>query len=81
MRMKFVFDVDDDQRMHIDNIFYQRNTKDLATRKDIGKYVGKCLRGLLNLNVHEVDGDPADAVIADINEGGWSFIGEPTTQP
>lgn len=81
MRMNFAFNVDDDQRMHMDNIFHQRNTKHLATRKEIGLYIGRCLRGLLDLNVADVEGDAAETVIADIDRGGWSFIGEPTTQP
>ena len=75
MRMNISFEISDEQRTHRDDIFHQRTTKQMATRNDIATFLGKCIRGVLSLQSGDTD-DVADAVISDINDGGWSFIGQ-----
>ncbi len=82
MRMKIAFEIADDQRKHMDNIFQQHNTKALATRNDIAKFLGRCMSELMTLTVDKMaDGDAANRVMADIDNRGWLLIGEPATTP
>ena len=72
-------DLSDDERKHLAALIDRKATKRMATRKDIIDMVDIFIDAVLNLNVADAPTSPGtaalvDALIPDINEGGWSFI-------
>lgn len=81
MKLTLTFNLTDEQREHMDNVFQQHQTEDLATSKDISRFVGTCIKKVLDMDLRTVQGEIADHVIRDINAGAWTFIGQPKTTP
>ncbi len=81
MKLTLTFNLDDAQLEHIDNVFQQHQTTELATSKDISRFVGTCIKKVLDMDLRDVGDDIAEHVIKDINAGAWTFIGQPKTTP
>ena len=81
MKLTLTFSLDDIQLQTLDNVFNQHDTATKATSKDVSRFVGTCIKKALSLRDVDVSGPVAEAIIKDINNGGWTLIGQPETKP
>ena len=73
----------DDERNCLAVLFDGKQSKRLATRAEIVDFVDACIDAALEAHPGDAAAPSvtaaADTVIADINAGGWTFIGQPPT--
>ena len=81
MKTNVKVDLTDDERNRLAILFDGKHSKRQATRKEIVLFVDACLGAALDADPNGNGQKPGaehcgELVIHDINEGGWSFIGE-----
>lgn len=80
MKVNLKLNLSDDELSHIANLIDGKFTKRKATRREIGALVSAFVDRVAYIDVKQDrpanDESLADDVIHDINEGGWSFIGQ-----
>lgn len=80
--MKFSFTFNDEQSQHFAQLI--RGTgeepQEPVTQAEITQFLATCFRSALSLDPDMHGGDLqeiGDAVLEDINRGGWSLVGQP----
>ena len=66
-----------DQRDLLANMIDSKTTKRLATRAEISQLVTHIVDRILDNDCATGEAEIVNGVIADINRGAWSFIGQP----
>lgn len=76
MRTPFKFNItlNQEQLAHFQGLL---GTESVPTQNDMALFFAKCVRSALSFEVDEPIEDIGDAVIEDINRGGWSMVGQP----
>ena len=87
MKTNVKLELNDDERNRLAVLFDGKQTKRLVTRAELVDFVDACIDRALDLDPpqYPVHGNSLGAavgdVIRDINAGGWTFIGQPPTDP
>lgn len=80
MKINAKIELQDDDLSHIANLIDGKFTKRKATRREVTHLIDTFLMRIAFIDVKQdrpaSDESLADNVIHDINEGGWSFIGQ-----
>jgi hypothetical protein len=78
--MKFSINLNDEQSQHFAQLIRGEEPQEPVTQTEMTQFFATCVRSALSLDPDYHGGDLqeiGDAVLEDINRGGWSLIGQP----